>query len=109
MENTNSNPEEVKTAPEASPSTGGLVAGEVKTAPEAATATPAASAPAVVAPATTPAPAAQPTASTAPLGPVELPKTTGTTPGGWNRFATPKKPQAKFNSNRRDGGSRGGR
>lgn len=91
MENTNSSTEEVKSAPETASA-------------------PAASAPESVAPAAAPAAMAAPAAAPAPSAPVnmELPKTTGKTPGGWNRFATPKKAENKFKSkDRRDGGFRG--
>jgi hypothetical protein len=86
MDTTNSNPAEA--APVATAS-----------APEV-TAAPAPAAPAVV--------AASAPVKTAPVatGPVEIPKTTGKTPGGWNRFAGYNPNEAKNKKNDRQGGRR---
>ena len=71
--------------PKASPSTGGLETGAPVPAENAT-----GSAPAQAAKTPEPAAPSTPTASPAasePAAKVELPKTTGTTVGGWNRFA----------------------
>ena len=89
METTNSNPTE--TAPV-----------------EVSAPAPVASAPEVVAaPAVAAAPAPVKTAPVA-TGPVEIPKTTGKTPGGWNRFAGYNPNDAKNKKDNR-GGSGGRR
>jgi hypothetical protein len=75
MDTLNSNPTETETASTS-------VAAPVTSAPEA-TAAPAETA----APAPTPAPVAAPAAAPVPAVKMELPKTTGQTVGGWNRFA----------------------
>jgi hypothetical protein len=61
-------------------------------------------------PATTPAPAATPAPAPAPTGKIEIPQTSGKTPGGWNRFAgyDPNAAKNKQQRGRREG-SRGHR
>jgi len=92
MDTLNSNPAETGSVPEAAP---------VMTDAVIVNATPAA--------ATTPAPipAAAPAPAPVPVVKGELPKTTGNTPGGWNRFAGYDRNAAKNKAN--DRGSKGRR
>jgi len=94
METLNSTPEQTESAP-------APVVAPAAEIPQAEAAPVAQAAPA--------APAAPAPVKLAPLGTVELPKTTGKTPGGWNRFAgyDPKEAKNKKNDNR--GGNKGRR
>lgn len=99
MDTLNSNPTETESVPTSAEAT-------TTSAPEA-TATPAVTAAPVAAavPVATPAPVAAPAA---PAVKMELPKTTGQTVGGWNRFAGYNPNAAK--SKQKDGrGGPGGR
>src|SRR5438128_1259382 len=83
MDNVNSNPVKTESAQAAVPAPAAVV-------PEMAAATIVNATPAVTpapAPAAAPAPAVNPAPAAAPVVKGELPKTTGSTPGGWNRFA----------------------
>jgi hypothetical protein len=97
MEETNSNLKEVTPVPASVPA-------PVASVPEAAPVS--APAPAVT---VTPAVKVAATPTPAPSGPVELPKTTGKTPGGWNRFAGYNPAEAKNKKDNRRGDSSKGR
>ena len=61
------------------------------------------------APAPVPAPAVTPASAPVPGVKMELPKTTGKTPGGWNRFAGYNPAEAKNKKDNRRGDSSKGR
>ncbi|HVZ79794.1 MAG TPA: hypothetical protein VHE12_03225 [bacterium] len=85
MEDQNNNPQETVAAAEPTPAP---TPDATKKAPETSKA------------------AAAPTAPATPVK-MELPKTTGTTPGGWNRFADPKRTNNKFKPKGNRDGFRG--
>lgn len=91
MDTVNSNPQGTGSAP----SVDSTPSAEPLSSPKGSPATPAIA----------PAPAA---AAPAPVFNGELPKTTGKTPGGWNRFAG-YDPNAAKNKQRNDRGGKGGR
>ena len=98
--------ETLNSTPQVTESDQATVPAPVASAPEAVAVPAATVAPTAPAP-TTAAPA--PAATAAPVVKGEIPKTTGKTPGGWNRFAGYNPNDAKNKKNDRRGDSSKGR
>jgi hypothetical protein len=97
MDTENSKPNETEPVQAAAPAPEAV-------SPETPAAAPAPTAASPEAPAAPPAPAATPAPAPAPAVKMELPKTDGKTPGGWNRFAGYKPHDGKNKPrDRRDG------